>query len=108
MMMVQFLLDTDADVRSPASPRRATASPTSSSRSQSRSSRRSASRDQINALAATARGAGDFAAEQFMQWFIKEQVEEVATMTDLLRVAERSRDDVTRPRGLRRARARVG
>ena len=29
-----------------------------------------------------------------MQWFIKEQVEEVATMSDLLRVAERSRDDV--------------
>src|SRR3712207_8084490 len=30
----------------------------------------------------------------FMQWFIKEQVEEVATMSDLLRVAHRSRDDV--------------
>ena len=29
-----------------------------------------------------------------MQWFIKEQVEEVATMSDLLRVVERSRDDV--------------
>ena len=29
-----------------------------------------------------------------MQWFIKEQIEEVATMSDLLRVAERSRDDV--------------
>jgi ferritin len=27
-----------------------------------------------------------------MQWFIKEQVEEVATMSDLLRVAERSRE----------------
>ncbi len=28
-----------------------------------------------------------------MQWFIKEQVEEVATMSDLLRVVERSRDN---------------
>ena len=28
-----------------------------------------------------------------MQWFIKEQVEEVATMSDLLRVVERSSDD---------------
>jgi ferritin len=28
-----------------------------------------------------------------MQWFIKEQVEEVATMSDLLRVVERSKDD---------------
>ena len=50
--------------------------------------------DQINALAATARAENDFSSEQFMQWFIKEQVEEVATMSDLLRVAERSRDDV--------------
>jgi ferritin len=50
--------------------------------------------EQINKLAATAREAGDYSSEQFMQWFIKEQVEEVATMSDLLRVAERSRDDV--------------
>ena len=28
-----------------------------------------------------------------MQWFIKEQVEEVATMIDLLTVVERSRDN---------------
>ena len=28
-----------------------------------------------------------------MQWFIKEQIEEVATMSDLLRVVERSQDD---------------
>ena len=40
-----------------------------------------------------AREAGDFTSEQFTQWFIKEQVEEVATMSDLLRVVERSRDD---------------
>jgi ferritin len=29
-----------------------------------------------------------------MQWFIKEQVEEVATMSDLLAVATRNRDDI--------------
>ena len=29
-----------------------------------------------------------------MQWFIKEQVEEVATMTDLLAVVTRNLDDV--------------
>ena len=49
--------------------------------------------EQINALAGCAREEGDFTSEQFMQWFIKEQVEEVATMSDLLRVVERSRDD---------------
>jgi bacterioferritin B len=50
--------------------------------------------EQINALAACARAEGDYTSEQFMQWFIKEQVEEVATMSDLLRVVERSRNDV--------------
>jgi bacterioferritin B len=49
--------------------------------------------EQINGLAATAREAGDYTSEQFVQWFIKEQVEEVATMSDLLRVVERSKDD---------------
>jgi len=49
---------------------------------------------QINALAALARSESDYTSEQFLQWFIKEQVEEVATMSDLLRVVERSRNDV--------------
>ncbi|MGI8645842.1 MAG: ferritin-like domain-containing protein, partial [Nocardioides sp.] len=42
----------------------------------------------------TAREESDFASEQFMQWFIKEQVEEVATMSDLLAVVTRNREDV--------------
>ena len=41
-----------------------------------------------------AREEGDFASEQFMQWFIKEQVEEVATMSDLLAVVNRNADDI--------------
>ena len=49
--------------------------------------------EQINALAVAAREAGDLTSEQFMQWFIKEQVEEVATMSDLLRVVQRSEHD---------------
>ena len=49
---------------------------------------------QINALAAAARADGDYQGEQFMQWFIKEQVEEVATMSDLLTVVSRNREDV--------------
>jgi ferritin len=48
--------------------------------------------EQINALAALARQEGDYSSEQFMQWFIKEQIEEVATMSDLLRVVERSQE----------------
>ena len=49
--------------------------------------------EQISALAARARDEGDYQGEQFMQWFIKEQVEEVATMTDLLAVVQRNSED---------------
>jgi ferritin len=52
--------------------------------------------EQINALAALARKHDDYTSEQFMQWFIKEQVEEVATMSDLLRIVERARQDPLR------------
>ena len=49
--------------------------------------------DQIAALAGVARESGDYQSEQFMQWFLKEQVEEVATMSDILRVVERGREN---------------
>jgi ferritin len=49
--------------------------------------------DQIKALFATAREEDDFLGEQFMLWFLKEQVEEVAAMTTLLNVAQRAGDD---------------
>ena len=94
MMMVQFLLDTDAEVELPgiAAPVSRFADAVEPIALALEQERRVS--DQVNALARLAREHGDYAAEQFMQWFIKEQVEEVATMTDLLRVAERTRDDV--------------
>jgi ferritin len=49
--------------------------------------------EQIGGLATLARDKGDYAGEQFMQWFIKEQVEEVASMTSLLKVVERAREN---------------
>ena len=48
---------------------------------------------QINALAAIARQEVDYSSEQFMQWFIKEQIEEVASMNDLLKVVTRAKDN---------------
>ncbi|MGE2837254.1 ferritin [Mycobacterium sp. SMC-4] len=50
--------------------------------------------DQFGRLAATARDEGDYLGEQFVQWFLKEQVEEVALMTTLVRVAERAGADL--------------
>ena len=46
--------------------------------------------DQIIQLASTAREEGDYLGEQFMQWFLKEQVEEVASMNTLLTIADRA------------------
>ncbi len=49
---------------------------------------------QITALARTARDEGDYLGEQFMQWFLKEQVEEVASMSTLLTVVRRAGDNL--------------
>jgi ferritin len=49
--------------------------------------------DQVNALAGLAREHSDYASEQFMQWFIKEQVEEVSSMSDLLAIVERAKQN---------------
>jgi len=94
MMMVQYLIDADADVTIPgvAAPQTSFADIVAPVALALEQEKRVS--EQINGLAATARDAGDFTSEQFTQWFIKEQVEEVATMSDLLRVVERSRDDV--------------
>jgi bacterioferritin B len=46
--------------------------------------------DQIAAIFAAARAEGDALGEQFMLWFLKEQVEEVAAASTLLTVAERA------------------
>ena len=46
----------------------------------------------ISDIFAAAREEGDYLSEQFMQWFLKEQVEEEATMSELLDVAERTRE----------------
>lgn len=49
--------------------------------------------EQIVALAGAARDERDYLGEQFMQWFLKEQVEEVSSMSTLLAVAERAGDN---------------
>ncbi|AYJ47442.1 ferritin [Rhodococcus sp. P1Y] len=46
--------------------------------------------DEITALARTAREDGDYIGEQFMQWFLQEQVEEVASIRSLLNVVRRA------------------
>ncbi|MFN2617788.1 MAG: ferritin [Thermoleophilaceae bacterium] len=48
--------------------------------------------EQISKLASVARDESDYVSEQFVQWFLKEQVEEVDLFSSLLDVAERSRE----------------
>jgi ferritin len=45
----------------------------------------------ISELFGIARETNDYLSEQFIQWFLEEQVEEEASMGDLLAVAERTR-----------------
>jgi bacterioferritin B len=93
MMMVQYLMDADAKVVIPGieAPKGDFADIVEPVQVALEQEKRVTG--QINALAALAREHGDYSSEQFMQWFIKEQIEEVASMSDLLRVVERSRDD---------------
>ncbi|MBO0830030.1 MAG: ferritin, partial [Streptosporangiales bacterium] len=49
---------------------------------------------QIAALAKAARDDGDYVGEQFLQWFLKEQVEEVAQMDTLLTIVDRAGDNL--------------
>jgi ferritin len=48
---------------------------------------------QVEALFKAARAESDVLGEQFMLWFLKEQVEEVASMATLVAIAERAGDD---------------
>jgi ferritin len=93
MMMVQYLIDADErvvipGVSAPQSDFSNIVEPVSLALQQERRVT-----DQINALAALARDHGDYAGEQFMHWFIKEQVEEVSSMSDLLKVVERAKEN---------------
>jgi ferritin len=94
MMMVQYLLDTDHEVvipgvDAPVPSFEDVVAPVTLALAQEKRVT-----EQVNGLLKTAREESDFASEQFMQWFIKEQVEEVATMSDLLAVVTRNRDDI--------------
>jgi ferritin len=92
MMMVQYLLDASEEVRIPDIESKLTRFDDVVAPVRMALDQEKRVTDEINALFKLARETDDFQAEQFMQWFVKEQVEEVATMIDLLTVIERSAD----------------
>ena len=92
MMMIRYLLDTDAPVKlarvdGPKDGFANIIAPIELALEQEKQVS-----VQISDLFKIARDAGDYLSEQFVQWFLKEQVEEVATMTELLDIANRTAD----------------
>ena len=90
MMLVQYLLDSGETVRIPtvAEPKNEfsdAVAPVALALQQERTVT-----GQIVALAALAREENDLVGAQFMDWFLKEQREEVASMSALLAVVERT------------------
>jgi ferritin len=94
MMMVQYLLDADEDVVTPGVDAPQTdfsevVAPVALALAQEKRVT-----EQIIELVKLAREEGELVGEQFLHWFLQEQREEVASMTELLAVVERGRDDL--------------
>jgi bacterioferritin B len=94
MMMVQYLLDVDEEVRIPDIKGQQTSFDDDLAPVRMALEQEKRVGEEIYALFELAREAKDYRAEQFMQWFVKEQVEEVALMQDLLNVVERATDNL--------------
>jgi ferritin len=94
MIMVQYLLDADESVVTPGigSPQTDFAdvvAPVSLALAQEKRVT-----EQIIELVKLAREEGELVGEQFLHWFLQEQREEVASMTGLLAVVERGKDNL--------------
>jgi bacterioferritin B len=94
MIMVQYLLDADEDVVIPGVEAPQTVfgdvvAPVALALAQEKRVT-----DQIIELVKLARDDGELVGEQFLHWFLQEQREEVASMTELLAVVERGKDNL--------------
>jgi ferritin len=94
MMMVQYLLDADEDVVIPGveAPQTSFADVVAPVALALEQEKRVTG--QIVDLVKLARNEGELVGEQFLHWFLQEQREEVASMTELLAVVERGKDNL--------------
>ena len=94
MMMVQYLLDADADVVTPGveAPQTGFADVVAPVALALEQEKRVTG--QIIELVKQARDEGELVGEQFLHWFLQEQREEVASMTELLAVVERGKNNL--------------
>ena len=94
MIMIRYLLDTDEEVHIPDIKSQETSYSDGVAPVKMALEQEKRVSDEIFSLFELARDAKDYRAEQFLTWFVKEQVEEVALMNDLLNVVERSKDNL--------------
>jgi ferritin len=94
MMMVQYLLDSDAPVVIPgvAGPKTSFADAVAPVALALEQEKRVTG--QIVELVKLAREEGELVGEQFLHWFLQEQREEVASMTELLNIIERGKNNL--------------
>jgi bacterioferritin B len=94
MMMVQYLLDADQDVGTPGvdAPKTDFADAVAPVALALEQEKRVT--EQIVGLVKLARDEGELVGEQFLHWFLQEQREEVASMTELLAVVERGKGNL--------------
>src|SRR6186997_941285 len=94
MIMVQYLLDADEDVVTPGIDPPQTdfadaVAPVALALGQEKRVT-----EQIIELVKLAREEGELVGEQFLHWFLQEQREEVASMTELLAIVDRGKDNL--------------
>lgn len=94
MMIVRYLLDNDIPVEIPGIDDVRNDFSAAHEPVELAAALEKAASKEIVALAKSARAEGNHLGEQFLQWFLKEQVEEVAKISTLLRVIERAGDNV--------------
>jgi bacterioferritin B len=94
MMMIRYLLDVGEEVHIPDIKSVETTYRDGSAPVQMAIEQEKQVSEEIFSLFELARELKDYRAEQFLQWFVKEQVEEVSLMGDLLNVVERSKENL--------------
>jgi ferritin len=94
MMIVQYLLDADSRVMVPGVEAPQTGFSDAVAPVALALAQEKRVTDQIVELVKLAREEGELVGEQFLHWFLQEQREEVASMTELLAVVERGRDNL--------------
>lgn len=90
MMLVQYLLDSDHHPVIPSIPAPRSEFPDIVEPVRIALEQEKRVTQQFNVLMGQARQDNDFTSEQFLNWFLKEQVEEVSSMGDLLAIVQRA------------------